>query len=102
MSENDELLKITLQLTDERYGTGTEAEAMSDLERTLGDALKAAGAGYCDGNEIGMGTRVMLFYGPSAVEMWRVLEPIMTQSPRRSSALVEMQTKGSWKSKLLG
>lgn len=67
--------KFDLQLMD----------AMLDTELRADEALRDAGIGYIDGNEIGDYSYDLYFVGDDGQEMWRILEPIFDEAPARWS-----------------
>lgn len=62
---------------------GSPAGAMNllDTEMAANAALKNAGAGWIDGNEVDAGEYQLYFVGPDRRQMWQVLEPIFASAP---------------------
>lgn len=65
-------------------GDRLDLDAMDSLletEMDADDALRAAGAGWIDGNEMGEHQYDLYFVGNDRDEMWAVLEPIFASAP---------------------
>ena len=65
-------------------GDPLDLDAMDSLLETevdADDALRAVGAGWIDGNEMGEHQYDLYFVGNDREEMWAVLEPIFASAP---------------------
>jgi hypothetical protein len=63
---------------------GRELEAMKALLKTelaADQALRDAGAGLIDGNEVGQGEYDLYFVGRDREAMWQVLRPVFDDAP---------------------
>lgn len=56
-------------------------DVLVDTELAADEALRAAGAGYIDGNEIGGGQYDLFFVGADRAAMWAILEPVFASAP---------------------
>lgn len=56
-------------------------DALLTTELAADEALRGAGAGYIDGNEIGDGQYDLFFVGADRTAMWAILEPLFASAP---------------------
>lgn len=64
-------------LSGDDFGELSERDALFELEDALMAAIEAAGVGEFDGNELGAGEAVLYAYGPSADDLFTVMEPLL-------------------------
>ncbi|MGW8685003.1 hypothetical protein ACWGNN_28920 [Streptomyces sp. NPDC055817] len=69
------------RLSDDRYGSPAEREAVYDAERLMTTAVEEAGVGEVDGNEFGGGEAVLYAYGADAEALFQVMEPTLRSLP---------------------
>ncbi len=61
---------------------------LTDLEDQLEEAIRQAGLGVYDGNELGPGEVTLFMYGPDAEALYRVIEPILIGNPLCQNARI--------------
>lgn len=76
------------RLSDDRYGSRAEREAMFDAERAMAVAVMRAEVGEVDGNEFGGGEAVVYAYGADAEALFKVMEPTLRSLPFRPAHVV--------------
>lgn len=82
----DEQAVIThLPLSGEDYGEDEERASLRELEACIRDAAKRIGADH-DGHELGGGEAVLFSYGPSADELFEVIEQCLEVFPTTPGA----------------
>ncbi|WP_037625143.1 hypothetical protein [Streptomyces aureus] len=70
------------------FGDADQRAVVREAERTMADAVRAAGVGDVDGNEFGGGEVVIFAYGPDAEALYRVMEPDLRALPFRPAHVV--------------
>lgn len=80
----DAWVVVTFDETTEQFDLGV-MDALLETEIAADEALKAAGAGFIDGNEIGDHRYDLYFVGEDPDAMWTILEPIFEGAPLRWS-----------------
>ncbi|MFJ8020526.1 hypothetical protein [Streptomyces sp. NPDC096311] len=79
------------RLSDDKYGSRAEREAIFDAERAMAAAVEDAGVGEVDGNEFGGGEAVVYAYGADAEALFKVMEPMLRSLPLRPAHVVLRQ-----------
>jgi hypothetical protein len=74
-----------------KMGTKNELQNIFALEDALEKAIKSAGVGEFDGNEIGEGKCVLFMYGPNAKKLFKAIEPIVRRSPLTKGGVVRLR-----------
>jgi hypothetical protein len=88
-----EALLIHLKLSDGKFGTKSEGDALFALERELEADIAKVKGGDFDGNEFGEGECVFFIYGPDADKLFSSVEARLKSSPL---------SKGGWAIKRYG
>ena len=75
---------VHLRLSNDRFGSSGEREALFVLEGEMTKAIEQADAGEFDGDEFGEGECVLYMYGPKADRLFTAIEPALKSSPLAS------------------
>ncbi|MFF2205901.1 hypothetical protein [Streptomyces sp. NPDC058145] len=79
------------RLSDSKYGSRAERNAIYNAERAMAAAVEKAGVGEVDGNEFGGGEAVLYAYGKDAEPLFKVMEPTLRGLPFRPAHVVLRQ-----------
>ena len=90
---NEQALLIHLKLSDGKFGTKSEIDALFALQHELEADIAKVKGGDFDGNEIGEGECVFFIYGPDADKLFSSVESRLKSSPL---------SKGGWAIKRYG
>ena len=74
-------LLVVLRLSNRQMGVQAERHALEQLAERLEAAVRDAGAGEYDGDEIGGGECVLFFCGPDVDALIAVLRPLLQREP---------------------
>jgi len=72
-------LIVWIRLSDDGSGTSEERQRVFKLEDEMMRVIEESGVGEYDGNEIGGGFFTLYMYGPSASQLWKIAEGILTR-----------------------
>ena len=79
-AEPDHWVVVTFSDAGDRLSLDA-MDSLLETEVDADDALRAAGAGWIDGNEMGENQYDLYFVGNDRNAMWAVLEPIFASAP---------------------
>jgi hypothetical protein len=83
----EQAVLIHLKLSDGKFGTEDEFDAIHALSAKLEAAIKAKGLGIFDGDDFGQGDCTLFIYGPDADAIFAAMEPILRASPLSKGAV---------------
>jgi hypothetical protein len=84
-------LLVVLKLSNRQMGTHQERAELEALADQLDAAVREAGVGEFDGDELGGGECTLFFCGPDPETLLAVLAPLLKRSPlARSAHIVRM------------
>lgn len=84
-------LLVVLRLSNRQMGTNRERQELEAFADELEAAVREAGAGEYDGDELGGGECTLFFCGPDVDRLVEVLLPLLKRSPLcRGGHLVRM------------
>ena len=89
----EQAVLIHLKLSNQKFGTRDEMDAIHALSHKLEELIKARHLGEFDGDEFGQGECTLYMYGPNADALFAGIEPLL-----RASSL----TKAGWATKRYG
>lgn len=72
---------IYLKLSDSKFGTAEERDAIHALSDSLEAEIKKANVGEFDGDEFGQGQCTLFMYGPDADALFQAVDSIIRNSP---------------------
>ncbi|WP_316757861.1 hypothetical protein [Streptomyces herbicida] len=84
----EEAVIARYRLSDNKYGSCAERDAIYDAARALAAAVGKEGVGEVDGNEFGGGEAVLYAYGKDAEALFEVMEPTLRGLPFRPAHVV--------------
>jgi hypothetical protein len=99
---NQQLLTVSVRLSNDRLGTEAEFDRLSQYEDQLEDLVRQAGVGEFDGNEVGDGLYTWFFYGPDAARILATLRPRLREMklPAGSFAILRKGGPGAPEEKI--
>ena len=73
----DECVAVCFRLSDDKYGTESERDAVHTFSHELAAIIEQHGVGEFDGDEFGNGEGMLFMYGPNADRLFDVVEPAL-------------------------
>jgi hypothetical protein len=77
----EQAVLIHLKLSDQKFGTLDEMDAIHALSARLEQVIKGKHLGMFDGDEFGQGECTLYMYGPDADALFAAIEPLLRSSP---------------------
>lgn len=71
---------VHLPLSDGRFGSSSERVGLFEVQEQMASAIREAGAGEFDGDEMGEGECVLFMYGPNADRLFEAVQAVLKSS----------------------
>lgn len=75
----NQMVSVSFRISDGEFGSNQERRSLQRFARRLERLLEDGDLGQYDGDEFGGGVGSLFFMGPSAEEIWQVIEPVVRE-----------------------
>jgi hypothetical protein len=87
---SDHCVLVHFRLSDDKFGTHDERDAVHQFSDTLAALIEQHSAGEFDGDEFGGGEGTLFMYGPDADRLFGAIEPALkTWEPLRGGHVIK-------------